>query len=96
MKIMDKEKEITFNDVPDVLAEIKQELEEIKAAQNQPQQEKEEQYLTRNELKSKLKIGSTNTIVRLEKENVLNPVRVGRKLLYKQSEIDKITGSIEE
>lgn len=93
---MDKEKEITFNDVPDVLAEIKQELEEIKAAQNQPQQEKEEQYLTRNELKSKLKIGSTNTIVRLEKENVLNPVRVGRKLLYKQSEIDKITGSIEE
>jgi hypothetical protein len=96
MKFMDKEKKITFNDVPDVLAEIKQELEEIKRAQSRPAEFKEEQYLTRNELKSKLKIGSTNTVVRLEKEGVLNPVRVGRKLLYKQSEIDKITGSIEE
>jgi len=86
---MDNEN-ISFENMPKVIGEMHQDIKELKEALKQPQQEKAEQYLTRKEVMEKLKISSFTTVIKLEKQNVLKPVRVGKKYLYKQSEVENI------
>ena len=92
---MNNSEKMHIEDMPAIMAEMKKDLEELKSMLNQPHEPKEEEYFTRQQVKEKWKIGSDNTIIRLERENILNPVRIGRKLLYRKSEIEKIGGNIE-
>ena len=84
---MDKTK-IRLEDLPAIVSEMDEKLNKILEAQQMPEDTSE--YLTRNEVMQRLKIGSYNTIMNLERRKILNPVRVGRKLLYKKSEVDNI------
>jgi len=82
-------KEFTMNDVPEVMGEILNKVEKLEKAQTQPQQESEE-YLTRKEVMDVLKISSYTTVIRLEREGILKPIKMRRKYLYKKSEVSKI------
>ena len=84
---MDRTK-IRLEDLPAIVSEMDEKLNKILEAQQAPEDNTE--YLTRNEVMQRLKIGSYNTIMNLERRKILNPVRVGRKLLYKKSEVDNI------
>jgi len=81
---------LSLENMPKLVGEMHQDLKELKEALKQPKREKAEQYLTRKEVMEKLKISSYTTIIKLERQNVLKPVRVGKKYLYKQSEVSKI------
>jgi hypothetical protein len=81
-------KKINLEDLPAIVSEMDEKLNKILEAQQMPEDTSE--YLTRNEVMQRLKLGSYNTIMKLERQKVLNPVRVGRKLLYKKSEVDNI------
>jgi len=83
-----KKKKINLEDLPAIVSEMDEKLNKILEAQQTPEYNTE--YLTRNEVMERLKIGSYNTIMNLERRKVLNPVRVGRKLLYRKSEVDNI------
>jgi hypothetical protein len=84
---MDKRK-IRLEDLPAIVSEMDEKLNKILEAQEI--QEDNTEYLTRSEVMQRLKLGSYNTIMKLERQKVLNPVRLGRKLLYKKSEVDNI------
>jgi predicted DNA-binding transcriptional regulator AlpA len=51
--------------------------------------EKEERYLTREEVSEMLKVSET-TLWRWEKEKYLLPVHIGGKVWYKASDINKL------
>jgi len=87
---MNNNETISFNDVPKVVGEILNKVEKLEKAQNQPQQEKREEFLTRKEVMEKLKISSFTTVIRLEKEGTLKPIRVGKRYLYKLSDLEKL------
>jgi len=89
---MDKTK-IRLEDLPAIVSEMDEKLNKILEAQKNPEDNTE--YLTRNEVMQRLKLGSYNTIMKLERKKILNPVRVGRKLLYKKSEVDNIGKNVE-
>lgn len=73
-----------------ILVDLRTELKSM--AQNiQPQ--KQEEYLTRKEVASILKI-SLVTLHDWNKRKILNPYRLGNLIRYKRSEIDKALVSI--
>lgn len=83
-----RNKKITLEDLPSVVSEINEKINKILEYQGMPDSFTE--FLTRDEVMQRLKIGSYNTIMNLEKNKVLNPIRVGRKFLYRKSEVDNI------
>jgi len=83
-----KKEKFKLEDLPNIVSEMDEKINKILEAQQTPEDSTE--YLTRNEVMQRLKIGSYNTIMNLEKRNILNPVRIGRKLLYKKTEVDNI------
>jgi SHS2 domain-containing protein len=57
--------------------------------------QKQEVYLSRT--KTALKLGVTlSTLWRWDKENYLNAVRVGSKVLYRESDIERVINHIKE
>ena len=62
-------------------------IDEYQAARNQ--ETKPETYLTPDDVASELGV-STNTLWRWQRIGYLMPVKVGRKSLYKRSEVDSL------
>ena len=57
--------------------------------------QKEETYISRT--KAALKLGVTlSTLWRWDKENYLNAVRVGSKVLYRESDIERCINNVKE
>ena len=56
---------------------------------NEREKAQEEQFLTSDEVSAKIGV-SKNTLWRWEKESYLMPIRIGRKPLYKLSEINAL------
>ena len=83
------DKKITHDNMPEVMGEMYKDLKELKKALNQPQK-KEETFKDRREAMEKLKIKSYTTIIRLEREGIINPIKVGGKFLYRDSELENI------
>lgn len=83
-----EKKKIRLEDLPAIVGEMHEKINKILEYQQNPEDSTE--FLTRSEVMQRLKVGSYNTIMNLERTQVLNPVRVGRKLLYRKSEVDNI------
>ena len=79
---------IKIEDLPRIVSEMDKKLNRLLESQHNANSG--EEYLTRKEVMERLKIGSYNTIINLEKDQVLNPIPVGRKKLYKKSEVDNL------
>ena len=82
---------ISYDNLPAAVAELHRKMDQILAEKSEPKKA-ETKYYTRIQLKEKLSIGSDNTVIRLEKEGVLKPIRIGRKLLYSSENIENISG----
>jgi CHASE3 domain sensor protein len=79
---------VRLEDLPEIVDKMDRKLNKILEAQKNKKDTTE--YLTRNEVMQRLKIGSYNTVIKLERRKILNPIRIGRKLLYKKTEVDNI------
>ncbi len=81
--------ELIFSSIP------KNELLELietavsNAFSNQKEPELSDELLSRAELKEYTGIGSDVTVIRMERLGVFKPIRLGRRLFYKKSEIRK-------
>jgi hypothetical protein len=48
-----------------------------------------EKLLDRRETKSLLKIASDTTIINFEKKGILHPVKIGKKILYREADVQE-------
>lgn len=77
----------SFDLMPERINEIEKKIDQLLEQKNPPASL---EYLTRKEVMEILKIGSFSTIMELERNNVLKPISIGRKYLYRKDDIANI------
>lgn len=78
---------VTIELTPEELSRIVQEAVSLAIESIKEPVPETEKLLDRKETKSLLKIASDVTIISYEKQGILNPVKIGRKVLYRETDV---------
>lgn len=66
-----------------------------KAMSNKKEPELNDELLNRAELKLYAGIASDVTVIRLERQGVFKPMRIGRRLFYRKSDVSKMLDNLQ-
>lgn len=86
---------LSFEQIPDKMAEVIENQERIISMLSESPANQKAQYITRKEVKRLLNVSSDVTIIEMEKKGQLKPYRIGRRVLYKISEVESTMQSFE-